>query len=311
MTTLHVSLFGQMQIRYGDLPVIQIDARKAQELFCYLLLFNDRHHCREALSDVLWHYNPAHQSKKYLRQALWQIHSSLEQKTHHTPIILANAEWIRINPQADIRLDTCEFEQLYTSFQSAPQNIPLEAHIQQLQYMVTLYKGDLLEDIYQDWCIFERDRYQRMYLSVLDKLTYYCEASGLFEQGLIYGSQILRYDCARECAHQRLMRLHYLNGDRTAALRQYRVCLEALSDELDVAPARKTTELYEQIRADQLDRPSRTMISSAVVPQLSNSPHAPPEMYFHLKQLQSSLTDLQHQIEDSLQVLELTATHKS
>ena len=33
-----------------------------------------------------------------------------------------------------------------------------------------LYRGDLLTGWYQDWCLIERERYQCMFVSLLDKL---------------------------------------------------------------------------------------------------------------------------------------------
>ena len=42
-----------------------------------------------------------------------------------------------------------------------------------------------------------------------------------FAEPLAYGARILHCDRARERTHRRLMRLHFLAGDRTAALRQY------------------------------------------------------------------------------------------
>ncbi|NIN69138.1 MAG: hypothetical protein GTO63_31510, partial [Anaerolineae bacterium] len=81
-------------------------------------------------------------------------------------------------------------------------------------------------------CLYERERLQNMYLAILDKLVSYSEVQGAYEAGLGYGSRILSYDGARERTHRRLMRLYYLAGDRTAALRQYDSCVEALRREL-------------------------------------------------------------------------------
>jgi two-component SAPR family response regulator len=93
---------------------------------------------------------------------------------------------------------------------------------------VALYHGDLLEDWFQDWCLYERERLQNIYLAALDKLMDYCEASRDYDAGLAYGTRILRHDLARERTHRRLMRLYYLAGDRTSALRQYDRCVQIL-----------------------------------------------------------------------------------
>ena len=115
-----------------------------------------------------------------------------------------------------------------------------------------IYQGDLLEGWYQDWCLFERERLQNMHLTMLEKLLNSCEARGEYELGLNYGVRVLRYDHARERTHRRMMRLYYLAGERTAALRQYERCVEALRKDLGVEPTSNTKALYRQIREDRL-----------------------------------------------------------
>jgi len=69
------------------------------------------------------------------------------------------------------------------------------------------------------------------------------------------------------------MRLLYLAGDRTGALRQFERCRNALSDELGVAPGQRIRALYERIRADAgVDGPVETN-GRTVAPR----PAPPPE----------------------------------
>jgi len=121
---------------------------------------------------------------------------------------------------------------------------------QELKEAVELYAGDLLEGWYQDWCVFERERLQNMYLLALEKLMQYCKTHGEFETGLDYGTRALRYDRAREVTYRRMMQLSFLNGDRTSALRYYDRCVEALKTELGVEPGSRTMTLRQQIGAD-------------------------------------------------------------
>jgi len=51
-----------------------------------------------------------------------------------------------------------------------------------------------------------------------------------------------------EEAHRRLMRCFFERGQSYMALRQYHLCVEALKEGLNVAPAYATKELYEFIR---------------------------------------------------------------
>jgi DNA-binding SARP family transcriptional activator len=77
MSQLSVRLFGKLSIRCNDRCVDGLTGSKVQELLCYLLLHRDRPHCREALASLLWSDVSTAQSKKYLRQALWQLQGAL------------------------------------------------------------------------------------------------------------------------------------------------------------------------------------------------------------------------------------------
>jgi DNA-binding SARP family transcriptional activator len=141
-----------------------------------------------------------------------------------------------------------------------------------------------------------------MYLAMLDKLVSYSEAYYECEAGLTYGARILRYDRARERTHRRLMRLHCLTGNRTAALRQYGRCVTALDEELGVKPAKRTVALYEQIRKDQFSAPAPIPYEVSVAPKAAASPLS--EVLEHLKHLREILTDVQRQVHQDIQTVE-------
>src|SRR6185436_8118355 len=151
---------------------------------------------------------------------------------------------------------------------------------------VEFYRGDLLEGCYQDWCLYERELLQNKYLPILDKLLGYCLVHQEFDAGQRYGGLILRYDRARERTHQLLMRLHFLAGDRTGALRQYERCVVALREELGVQPDRRTVALYEEIRGSQGNVSLDGMLTIDAATSL-------PEVLCMLKQLQAMLARVQ------------------
>src|SRR5216684_697165 len=264
MSTLNISLFGKFCARRDGLILEGLDARKVQELFCYLLLHRDHSLPRETLASVLWPETTTALSKKSLRQALWQLQSALgsQNENPNEPILLVQPDWIQLNPSADLWLDVAAIEYAFELVQKIPGQKLDTQHAQMIQDVVQLYQGPLHEGWYHDWCIYERERLQGIYLTLLDKLMGYCEARRDYETGLLYGMRILCYDRARERTHRQLMRLHYLNGDRAAALRQYEQCATALEEELNVSPSKGTAAIYQQILADQLDEPDSIYTSA-------------------------------------------------
>ena len=252
MSTIKFFLFGKLRIE-ADAKVIQkIEPQKAKELLVYLLLYRDQPQAREHLADILWGEIAPEQSKSYLRKALWQLQSMLEPYSGQD-MILVDAEWLQINPLFDFWLDIELLETAFKKTQGVGGRDLEEEHTRSIQDAVNTYRGDLLEGWYQDWCLYERERLQYLYLAMLDKLMDRCEAEEDYENGLMLGERILQHDRARERTHRRLMRLYYLAGDRTSGLRQYQKCAAILREELDIDPAESTYLLFEMIRKDKLD----------------------------------------------------------
>lgn len=306
MSDLQVLLFGKFRIRHRGEDLIGFDGRKTQELLAYLLLHRSRAHAREVLADLLWGEPRGVQTRKYLRQTLWQVQTALEPcaDADEAAPLVADAEWVQLNPVCSIWLDVAQFEEAYLRAQGIAGGDLDDQGASRLTQAVQLYQGDLLEGCYQDWCIFERERLQNIYLAMLDKLIDWCQVHGEFEAGLEYGEQILRYDRARERTHRRLMRLYYLAGDRTSALRQYEHLTRALREELNVKPSRRSVLLWEQIRADTFSAgpPAGGGSPGGSFPD-PGSRQTDPRSY--LRHLHNSLMAMQQQIRQEIEAIEL------
>lgn len=249
MFVLRIYLFGKFCVWRNEQVLDGFDARKVQELFCYLLLHRDHSLPRETLASLLWPDTTTVQSKKNLRHTFWQLQSALGSQNEHVNdrILLVEPDWVQLNPEVALWLDVAVFEQAYNLAQKTPGQELNSSQAKMLQDTVQLYQAPLLEGWYQDWCLWERERLQSIYLSMLDKLMSYCEVHRDYETSLLYGMRIMSYDRARERTHRRMMRLYYLTGDRAEALRQYERCAAALEDELGIQPSKSTGALYKQI----------------------------------------------------------------
>lgn len=302
MVQLSVSLFGKLCVGTEPQTAIPFDSHKAQELLVYLLLRRERAHTREALATLLWPDAALEKSKGYLRKTLWKLQSTIDnpQRPSPTPLLAIDPDWIQVNPTAVYWLDVAEFEQAHSQVQGQPGSEMDAALAKCVAHAVALYRGDLLDGWYQEWCLFERERLRRMHLIMLDKLMTFCEAHRCYEDGLAYGMRILKEDIARERTHRRLMRLHYLTGNRSEALHQFERCAAILHQELGVEPSRRTVALHEQIRADQLMMPDGR--TTAVAPTSQPLQQA----LIHLQTLQSYLLETQKKVQHDIEVIETT-----
>lgn len=300
MNEIHISLFGKLRVESADRVARTIEPRRAEELLCYLLLYRDRLHEREKVATLLWPDASPDHSKRYLRQTLWQLQSTLnDDPTSACQLLTVDHARIGINPRADYWLDIALFEQTFVAVEDKPGRAFCEQQADGVHRAVQLYKGELLEGWYQDWCIYERERFQTMYMALLDKLLTYSEAHAEYEAGLDYGAQILRYDRARERTHRQLMRLHYLAGNRTAAIHQYESCVAALRAELDVPPAQSTIALYEQICTGYIHAPPpvvKPILTLDPVMAAAGNQAVLADAIHQVEQIQTTLAHLQAQV---------------
>jgi DNA-binding SARP family transcriptional activator len=207
-----------------------------------------------------------------------------------------------VNPQANFWLDIAIFEEAYQKVHDTPLNALSDQNVKDLNEAVDLYRGDLMDGCYQDWCLFERERLQGMYQEMLNTLTGFYEIHQEYKKGLVYAQRLLSCDHAAERTHRLMMRLYYYSGNRTQALRQYKVCEDALRTELDVSPSQKTIELYEQIRADTLPPPEPLQNPAGEASSVPPSTLA--DALHHMQHIQQTLNEMQSQIQNEIQVIE-------
>jgi DNA-binding SARP family transcriptional activator len=300
MTEFRIHLFGQVSVHRDGRSLSGLPA-KALELLCYLFLNRDRAHTRESLADRLWPDSSDSVSRKYLRQAIWQLHSvidalSLGEEPGRPTLLTLRPGWVRLNPQAGWWLDVAAFEQAYGLYRDTPGEDLTDTQARALESAVVLYRGDLIETWYQDWCLYERDRLRLTYLAMVEQMMGYCEAQQLYARGVAYGHRILRYEPARESTYRQLIRLHYLAGDRTTALRQYEHCVSALAKHFSLEPSLETVILYQQVRADRVESPARRPAAAA---HPGGEPGSDQLLGLHarLDQIQASLAALHRDVQ--------------
>ena len=295
MPGLRFRLFGKFTAHHDAGLLTGLEASKDQELLSYLLIHRDRPHSREALASLLWGDTSTEKSKKYLRQALWHLHAALNSDDgNESDVLLVDHDWLGLNPCNDLWTDVGDFERAFSAAEGIPGRQLDAEKARGLRDAVSLYNDDLLPGYYQDWILFERERLQNMYLLMLDKLIVYLQFQGDYEVAQGYGATILRYDPARERTHRQLMHLYSLAGDRTSALRQFERCVQALKQELGVKPERKTVELYERIKSDQI------VYTETTEPRNSSSS----DILTRLKQLQTIVSGVQRRIQRDIKSIE-------
>ncbi len=249
--TIRICLFGKFSVHFGDELILAHSPHKAQELLAYLALHTGKVHPRDSLADLLWAGLDTPNSRKYLRQALWQVHSGLLAvgRARLARLLQAESDWLALEFGEREETDVANFEQAFASANATPGDALGPGVARQLADAVRLYRGDLLQSWVVEWCGYDRERFRGACLNILEKLAEYHEFRHEYETANVYATLALRMDPARERSHRSLMRSLAKSGDRCGAMRQYLHCVEALRDELGVGPEPETVVLEQMIRA--------------------------------------------------------------
>lgn len=244
MAQLDIYLLGNLEVYRDGVRLSGLSQQKSGSLLCLLLLNRQYPQSREALAEALWPDLEPEATRKYLRTALWRLRSVLEPSgTPSGSYVLVSRDSISFNTESDFWLDVEVFESLV---ERVPDETEQE-RVERLGRATELYRGDLLESSYEDWCSYERARLAELHTAALSELIAHHARRREFDKAIQCGQAILKHDRAQEHIHREIMRLHSLAGRRGAAVQQYHVCRDVLRQDLGVEPMRETVELYERV----------------------------------------------------------------
>lgn len=170
---------------------------------------------RARLATLLWPESPTESARNALRQRLFQLRKLLGAEVAAGSTLLALAD--------GIAHDLAEAD---TVLGSDPHDYSAE---------------------FAAWLAAQRaqraDRARRRCSEAADA----AEQTQDWPAAIEHAERLLALDPLREDAHCRLMRLHYLSGDRTAALLTFRHCERLLQQELGARPSNETLTLWRLI----------------------------------------------------------------
>ena len=256
--TVRISLFGIMS-SHLDGNLIRLPPRsQVPSLWAYLLLHAGQSLPRDRVAFTFWPEEAEAEARANLRRHLYRLRQLLPEPPEEQPWVLADGASLSWNLQSDYWLDVDEFQRLSTGGDG-------------LDQAVRLYAGDLLEDIYDDWVVPERERLRGVYLDNLQRLIAWQTQRGSYAQAIRYAERLLRQDPLREQSYQELMKLHAFVGDRASLVRTYQACRAVLSQELDVEPSVATRSTFESLLA-QAQTPAASSPAAGARPPVRPMP---------------------------------------
>lgn len=235
---LSIRLFGAPQIAYDQRPVM-VTRRKSRALLYYLAA-HTLPLTRDQLLAFFWPDHERPTAQQNLRATLYGLRKILGS------LLVVDEDTLALS--ANTWIDSRNFE--------AQLSIP-SADLRPLKATLDLYQGDFLSGFtlpdlpeFDDWSMVERERYRRLAVGGLIRLSQLYEAQQDFRAGLEALDQALAFDPLQEDLQRLALRLHYLAGDRAGAIRRYENFRQLLTDEMGVPPMEETRTLYDAIITD-------------------------------------------------------------
>jgi DNA-binding SARP family transcriptional activator len=260
---LSLKVLGAPEVRYNGQPV-KFRSRKELALLIYLVIVRGRH-SRETLMALLWPDSDRKLSQAALRNTLVRTRQALGEAADYLRV-----EQTVVSFDADryYELDLNILETALRTIAESPARAD-PADISRLDAAVGEYRGDFLTGFsladapdFDDWASQQREAWHQRLERIFNRLSRLQFERGQIDQAIDTTQRWIAHSSLNEAAYRRLMQLHFLAGNRTAALQVYSHCEAVLAQELVVQPDAETLALAQQMRTDALPSPIPTVEES-------------------------------------------------
>ncbi|HVE88386.1 MAG TPA: AAA family ATPase, partial [Burkholderiaceae bacterium] len=245
---IRLVLLGTPRLELADRTTVALERRMAALL---AKLAVDGPTPRAHAAAMLWPEADAKSARNNLRQRLFRLRQAAQRDVVVPDITLALADGI-----AHDLSDLCS--RLADDPEAASGDL-----------LGTLSFDDCID--LADWVTVAREQWAVARRSALAEIASRLESEGHIAPALRYAERLVADDPLLEHAHRRVMRLHYLRGDRAGALIAFERCTEVLSRELDAKPGKETLDLARVIgesRTPALVAPSARAVTVLRPPRL-------------------------------------------
>lgn len=254
LPALHFTCFGRFEVKRLGRTISLCSNRNGQAILRYLVAQSCHRATMDTLMALLWPEDEPEIAHHKLQVAISALRRSLNSGYTNDPgggYILCKHGVYQLNPAVPLRSDVDEFLACYQTGQQSRGC----AVVEQYEAACRLYTGPfLLEDLYADWSLIQREQLRQAYLAMCGALAeYYLEVSR-YEDAAQWATAILKENRCDEAAHQLLIRIYVAEGRRSEALQQYQRCERIVAEELGMPLMPETVHLF------------HTVLNSAILP---------------------------------------------
>jgi DNA-binding SARP family transcriptional activator len=185
---------------------------------------------RVYVAGSLWLDSPEQRACASLRSALWRIHE------HGLPLIEVSGAQLALKREVIVDLREAETLAKRVLHSGPCSDIDL-----------SIFSRDVLPDWYDDWLVFERERYRQLRLHALEMVCEHLTHVGEPEKALEAGLAAVASEPLRESAHCAVIRAHISEGNKSEAVRQFRLYSKLLREHLGLDPSARLRGLLDDL----------------------------------------------------------------
>ena len=239
--------FGRFELfRDGEALSLGRNGR-AQAILKYLLTNRARPVSQDYLMGWLWPDSSAKKARWSLNSAVHALRKILGDSPASANYVLLDEGRYRLCPEVRVSTDVDDFDARYDRglLQEKAGRMPEAAA--EYEAAIALYRDDyLVEDLYEDWTMIERERLSNAYIDMLCRLAVHYIDTGKTQECIQVCYRILEKDRCHENSHRLLMECYIRLELRARALRQYRLYERLLDNEYGMEPSPETQALYKR-----------------------------------------------------------------
>ena len=199
----------------------------------------------------LWPESSAKKARWSLNSAVHALRKILGDCPASANYVLLEEGRYRLSPTVRVSTDVNEFDARYDRGRLLEKDGRMPEAAAEYEAAIALFRDDyLIEDLYEDWTMIERERLVEAYADLSRRLAVRYMEAGRLREGVRACYRVLEKDRSDEDAHRVLMECFVRLGQRGRTLRQYILCDQALRDDYDVPPSPGMQALYTSILAD-------------------------------------------------------------
>ncbi len=251
--SLRVRFFGHFEVLCDGDTVPLGRNGKALTILKYLLANRRRPVSQDHLMGWLW-------PESNLKKARWSLNSAIHglrkllgcSSSLSTNCVTLEDGHYRLSPTIRVATDVDELDERYEKGRRLEREGRMPAAAVEYERAIDLYRGDyLIEDLYDDWTMVERERLSNAYIDMLGRLTVHYMESEQYQESIRGCYRVLEKDRCHEDSYRLLMRCYARLGLRGRAMLQYSMCKQILGQEYGTLPSPETTSLYTSLLRDE------------------------------------------------------------